>query len=54
MLDFMFEFTDNYANKYNMLATDSKNRYEVYKEKGYDIYFVDSIAEMKTTFESLL
>lgn len=54
MFDVMFKPTDNYANKYNMLATDSKNRYEVYKEKGYDIYFVDSIAEMKTTFESLM
>lgn len=47
MIDFMFPMPSSSRNGAFSLANDSKNRFELYKSKGYEIAFVRTIDELK-------
>jgi len=55
MVDFMFPFDDSRPQSaYNNLARDSNNRYAIYKEKGYNIHWVNTRDELIVKMQELV
>lgn len=51
LVDFMFPFPSNPRNNAQALAYDSRNRFELYKDRGYNVVFVQNLEQLEQEFK---
>jgi superfamily II DNA or RNA helicase len=54
LIDIIFPFPSNPRNSASALAHDSRNRFNLYNERGYDVVFVQDLDQLETQFKKLL
>lgn len=54
LVDFIFPFPANNRNSASALAYDSRNRYQLYKDRGYEIVFVKDLRQLDQEFKKYM